>query len=67
MDSQRFSFLNYFCAAMVLCIRAELLENDDFAYSVKALQRYEGRVPIEKVMKRACELFAQDLPAATRR
>ena len=61
-DEHRFEFLMYFCAATVLSIRHELLEADDFAFAVKALQRFEARVPIHKLLASAVVLYRQDYP-----
>jgi len=61
-DERRFDFLLYFCVAMVLCIREELLEHGDFSYSVKALQHYESRVPLHTLLERAHALYAADHP-----
>ena len=92
-DRQRFSFLTYFCAAVVLSIRDELIEHNDFAFCVKvcvcarghvspglapmttswcdaraqALQRFDGRVPLEKLLAGAYDIYEQDHPASTRR
>lgn len=64
-DSARFEFCLYFCVATVLSIREELLENDDFAYTVKALQRFDSRVPMHAVLRRAHALYAEDHPEVT--
>ena len=61
-DPKRFDFLLYFCTATVLSIRNELIENDDFAYAVKTLQRFEGRVPMHALLKSAQALYADDHP-----
>jgi len=66
-DRQRFGFLTYFCAAVVLSIRDELIEHNDFAFCVKALQRFDGRVPLEKLLAGAYDIYEQDHPASTRR
>mmetsp|Transcript_61072 Transcript_61072/g.108235 ORF Transcript_61072/g.108235 Transcript_61072/m.108235 type:complete len:86 (-) Transcript_61072:378-635(-) len=66
-DPQRFSFLIYFCAAVVLSIRDELIAHNDFAFCVKALQRFDGRVPLEKLLAGAYEMYDQDNPSSTRR
>jgi len=66
-DSSRFAFLSYFCAAMVLSIRDDLIEKSDFAFCVKALQKFEGRVPLEQLLRGAYDIYAQDHPASTRR
>ena len=34
-DTARFAFLTYFCAAVVLSIRDELIASNDFAFCVK--------------------------------
>ena len=62
-DPQRFEFLLYFCTATVLSIRTELLQHDDFAFAVKALQRFDARVPMHALLKSAHALYAQDRPA----
>ena len=56
-DSRRFTFLNYFCATMVLSIRDELLQANDFAYTIKALQSYGNAVPLETLLARALRLY----------
>jgi len=53
-------FLLYFATATVLSIREELLENDDFAYSVKSLQRFEARVSMHVLLAKAHELYKAD-------
>ena len=40
-----FDFLLYVGATMVLCMRDELLEHNDFAYSVKKLQAWVALIP----------------------
>ena len=44
----------------MLSIRTELLENDDFAFAVKALQRFEGRVSLHALLRSAHRLYAED-------
>ena len=58
-----FDFLIYFCATMVLAIRDDLLQANDFAFAVKALQRYENRVPMHALLAKAVELYRADHPA----
>ena len=62
-DTRRFDFLIYFCATMVLAIRDDLLQANDFAFAVKALQRYENRVPMHALLAKAVELYRADHPA----
>ena len=57
-DPRRFEFLTYFCVATVLSIRNELLQEDDFAFAVKALQRFDARVPMEHLLRSAHILYA---------
>ena len=64
-DPRRFEFLTYFCVATVLSIRNELLQEDDFAFAVKALQRFDARVPMEHLLRSAHILYAQDFPSHT--
>ena len=48
-DRNRFTFLTYFCVAVVLSIRNELIEKNDFAFCVKArgtLHLTNGRVTV---------------------
>ena len=59
-DTRRFDFLIYFCATMVLAIRDDLLQANDFAFAVKALQRYENRVPMHALLAQAVELYRAD-------
>ena len=59
-DPSRFDFLLYFAVATVTSIRTALLEHDDFAYAVKALQRFDGRVPMHALLRRAHKLYAQE-------
>ena len=61
-DPRRFDFQLYFCTATVLSIREELLANDDFAFSVKALQRFEARVPMHALLRKAQKLYTDDHP-----
>jgi len=61
-DPRRFEFLLYFCTATVLSIRHELIEQDDFAFAVKALQRFDGRVPLHRLLRKAHALYAEDHP-----
>ena len=63
-DHKRFNFLLYFCAATVLSIRDELITNDDFAFAVKALQRFDGRVPMHALLKHARQMYTEDYVAA---
>ena len=58
------NFLLYFCVATVLSIRDELLTNDDFAFAVKALQRFDGRVPMHALLKHARQMYTEDYVAA---
>lgn len=57
------NFLLYFCVATVLSIRDELLTNDDFAFAVKALQRFDGRVPMQALLQQTHRMYADDHPA----
>lgn len=59
-DPHRFDFLLYFCVATVISIRDDLLENDDFAFAVKALQRFDGRVPMHALLHRAHAYYSED-------
>ena len=59
-DPSRFDFLLYFGVAMVLSIRADLVEKADFAFAVKALQRFEARVPMHALLARAHAMYAED-------
>ena len=59
-DPSRFDFLLYFATAMVLSIRSELVEQADFAFAVKALQRFEARVPMHALLARAHAMYAED-------
>ena len=63
-DRMRFNFLLYFCVATVLSIRDELIAKDDFAFAVKALQRFDARVPMHALLKKARALYAEDYVAA---
>ena len=47
----------------MLSIRGALLEHADFAYAVKALQRFEARVPMHALLQRAHALYQEDHPA----
>ena len=62
-DPRRFEFLLYFCPATVLSIRGELLAHDDFAFAVKALQRFEARVPMHALLRKAHAMYREDQPA----
>ena len=55
-------FLTSFCTATVLSIRDELLEANDFAFAVKALQRFEGRVPMHALLAKAIAIYREDYP-----
>lgn len=59
-DPNRLDFLLYFCVAMVVSIRGELLEQNDFAFAVKALQRFDGRVPLHSLLRRAHSMYSED-------
>ena len=61
-DPCRFEYLLYFCVATVVSIRTELLANDDFAFAVKALQRFDGRVPMHSLLRIANALYGEDYP-----
>jgi hypothetical protein len=63
-DTNRFEFLLYFATATVISIREDLLEHADFAYAVKALQRFESRVPMHALLQQAHALYRQDRPPA---
>ena len=56
------NFLLYFCTATVLSIREELLAQDDFAFAVKALQKFDGRVPMHALLRKAHALYKDDHP-----
>ena len=58
------NFLIYFGCATVLSIRSELIAHDDFAFAVKALQKFDGRVPMHALLRRAHALYKEDHPAA---
>ena len=62
-DPSRFEFLLYFCVATITSIRTDLIAKDDFAFAVKALQRFDGRVPMHALLRRAHTLYAEDHPA----
>ena len=48
----------------MLSIRRELIEHDDFAFAVKALQRFDGRVPMHALLRKAHALYKEDHPRA---
>ena len=64
-DPQRFEFLPYFCVAMVLSIRDELLSANDFAHCVNALHHFEGRVQMDELLCLALRLYAADMRTPT--
>ncbi|XP_065829896.1 TBC1 domain family member 13-like [Oscarella lobularis] len=53
-DSKRFEFLIFFCCAMLICIRDDLLKGD-FATCVKLLQNYPP-TEIHSILEKAVEL-----------
>ncbi|XP_062516273.1 TBC1 domain family member 13-like [Corticium candelabrum] len=53
-DEQQFQFLIHVCCAMLIVIREQLLE-DDFATSLKLLQRYPS-VDVHQILEKAVEL-----------
>ena len=59
-DPSRLDFLLYFCVATVVSIRNDLLEKNDFAYAVKALQRFDCRVPMHSLLRRAHSMYYED-------
>ena len=61
-DPRRYDFLLYFATATVLSIRDELLEQNDFAFAVKVLQRFEARVSMHVLLAKAHELYREDHP-----
>ena len=63
-DGSRFDLLIYFAAAMVLSIRQPLIEHNDFAFSVKALQHFDNRVPLHELLRRATEMQEEDQAGA---
>jgi len=58
-DSERFSFVIYFCCAMMVNIRAELLKGD-FAESLKLLQNYPMNSDVGQIMNIAIQIKVED-------
>ena len=46
----------------MLSIRDEILEHNDFAFAVKALQHFDNRVPMHALLRRAFALYWEDRP-----
>ena len=61
-DTQRFEFLNYVAATMVMSMRDEFLEKNDFAFCVKKLQHYDNHLPIHALVAKAAEGYFVDFP-----
>ena len=51
-DSRRFEFLMYVAAMMVMSLRDEILEQNDFAFCVKKLQHFENHIPVHALLAR---------------
>ena len=50
--SRRFEFLMYVAAMMVMSLRDEILEQNDFAFCVKKLQHFENHIPVHALLAR---------------
>jgi hypothetical protein len=50
----------------LLSIRDEIIDADDFAFTVKALQHYDNRLPIHTLIRAAHALYAEDVNSARR-
>tara|TARA_B110001452_G_scaffold167098_1_gene139575 strand:+ start:1828 stop:2157 length:330 start_codon:yes stop_codon:yes gene_type:complete len=55
-------FLNYVAVTMVMSMREEFLEKNDFAFCVKRLQQYDNHLPIHALVAKAAEGYFVDFP-----
>jgi len=58
-DPDRFEFTIYFCGAMIICIKEELLDGS-FADNLKMLQNYPARIGVNVLLGKALELHESD-------
>ena len=56
----RSSLSSLYHYAQLLSIRDEIIDADDFAFTVKALQHYDNRLPIHTLIRAAQKLYADD-------